>query len=156
MRDYPSSLQFVPDWFVARGPIDVWYDGNYWYHDDELIICMKVIKKERLRKERLRKNSCPLPGILILSWISVCQKMIRGSGSKRWLFLKLSDTKITASRYILTLPGLVRLNKMCDLFKNVIQKTCDKAVNINPYFLEIIPDRYKTQGACEKAVKKYP
>ena len=45
---------------------------------------------------------------------------------------------------------------MCDLFKNVIQKTCDKAVNINPYFSEIIPDHYKTQGACEKAVEKYP
>ena len=45
---------------------------------------------------------------------------------------------------------------MCNLFKNVIQRKCDKAVDIGPYFLKIIPDCYKTQEMCEKAVEKDP
>ena len=70
--------------------------------------------------------------------------------------LKLSDTKITATGHILTSHGPGRLNKMCDLFKNVIQKTCDRVVNISPYFLEIIPDRHKTQEMCNEAVRNNP
>ena len=42
---------------------------------------------------------------------------------------------------------------MCSLFKNVIQRTCDKPVNIGPYFLKIIPDCYKTQEMCEKQLR---
>ena len=42
---------------------------------------------------------------------------------------------------------------MCNLFKNVIQKTCDKEVHIGPYFLKIIPDCHKAQGICIRAVK---
>ena len=37
VKDYLSSLQFVPDWFFAQQQIDVWYDDDYWYDDDEMI-----------------------------------------------------------------------------------------------------------------------
>ena len=43
---------------------------------------------------------------------------------------------------------------MSDLFKNIIRKTCDKAVNINPYFLKIIPDDLKTKEMCNEAIEK--
>ena len=40
-------------------------------------------KKGKAQKGKIKEELLPLPGILTLSWISVCQKMIRGSGSKR-------------------------------------------------------------------------
>ena len=46
----------------------------------------------------------------------------------------------------MTPPGLGRLSKMYNLFKNV-------SLHISLYFLKIIPDRYKTQQICEKAVE---
>ena len=30
-------LGHIPEWFVTQQQIDVWYDGEYWYYDDELI-----------------------------------------------------------------------------------------------------------------------
>ena len=31
MKKSPSSLQFVPDWFVTQGQVKIWHDdGDYW------------------------------------------------------------------------------------------------------------------------------
>ena len=63
----PSSLQFVPDWFVTQQQLNVWFDDDYWYHNDDIIEWYDGYKKkERLKKQRLRKNSCLLLGFLIV------------------------------------------------------------------------------------------
>ena len=37
VRDYLFPLQFVPDWFVTQQQIDIWYDDEYVYSDNEMI-----------------------------------------------------------------------------------------------------------------------
>ena len=86
------------------------------------------------------------------------------------MFLKLSDTKITASWYILTSPGL-KPNKMSALvisYESVTrwireipehfktQKMCNEIVALFPYTLWCVSDHFKTQDMCEKAVHNNP
>ena len=59
VKDDPSSLQFVPDWFVARGPIYVWYDDEYWYHDDDLIEWHEGYKKRNAQKAKIKEELLP-------------------------------------------------------------------------------------------------
>ena len=33
----PYKLKDVPDWFVTQQQIDIWYDDDYFCHDDEII-----------------------------------------------------------------------------------------------------------------------
>ena len=40
--------------------------------------------------------------------------------------------------------------------KSYDQKTCNKAVNIYPSAIQFVPDRYKTQKMCVKAVDTCP
>ena len=37
VRYYLLSLQFVPDWLVTQQQIDLWYDKDYVYNDNEMI-----------------------------------------------------------------------------------------------------------------------
>ena len=37
VKDYLFSLQFVPDWFVTQQQIDIWYDHDYVYNDNDMI-----------------------------------------------------------------------------------------------------------------------
>ena len=37
MKYYPFSLQFFPDWSVTQQQIDIWYDDDYVYSDNEMI-----------------------------------------------------------------------------------------------------------------------
>ena len=37
VRYYLFSFQFVPDWLVTQQQIDVCYDGDYVYNDNEMI-----------------------------------------------------------------------------------------------------------------------
>ena len=37
MKYYLYSLQFVPDWSVTQQQIDIWYDDDYVYNDNEMI-----------------------------------------------------------------------------------------------------------------------
>ena len=61
-------------------------------------------------------------------------------------------------RWILPSPGPGKFNKMSDLFKiafwYIIRRVC-KTV-ISPYMLQDVPDQYKTQVICTKAVSIYP
>ena len=59
-KDDPSSLQFVPDWFVARGPTNVWYDNNYLYYNDELIEWYEGYKKQKTQKAKIKKEHLPI------------------------------------------------------------------------------------------------
>ena len=35
MRDNPSLLRYVPDWFVTREGLAMWYDGSEYCDDDD-------------------------------------------------------------------------------------------------------------------------
>ena len=37
VRYYLFSFQFVPDWFAAQQQIDLWYDKNFVYNNNEMI-----------------------------------------------------------------------------------------------------------------------
>ena len=52
VRYYLFSLQAVPDWFVTQQQIDVWYDDDYVYNDNE----MMVIRLGRPKNQRLRRS----------------------------------------------------------------------------------------------------
>ena len=47
VEDDLSSLQYVPDWFVTQQLLDVWFDDDYWYHDDEIIEWYEGYKKRK-------------------------------------------------------------------------------------------------------------
>ena len=46
-RDYLFSLQFVPEWFVTQQQIDMWYDDDYAYNDNEMIKRYNGYKKRK-------------------------------------------------------------------------------------------------------------
>ena len=60
LKDDPSSLQFVPDWFVTQQQLNVWYDDDYWYHDDGLIEWYEGYKKRKAQKEKIKEELLPI------------------------------------------------------------------------------------------------
>ena len=60
VRDDPSSLQFVPDWFVTQEQLDIWDDDNYWYHDDDTIERYKDYKKRKAQKAKIKGELLPI------------------------------------------------------------------------------------------------
>ena len=63
VRDYLFSLQFVPDWFVTQQQIDIWYDNDYVFNNDNAIIeCYKGYQKQRTQKAQIEKE------LLLIAW----------------------------------------------------------------------------------------
>ena len=61
VKDDPSSLRFVPDWYVKQQQqIDVWYDDNYLYHDDEMIEWYEGYKKREAEKASIKEELLPI------------------------------------------------------------------------------------------------
>ena len=60
MKDDPYSLQFVPDQFVTQQQLDIWYDDEYWYHDDEIIEWYKSYKKRKAQKAKIKEDLLPI------------------------------------------------------------------------------------------------
>ena len=58
----PSSQRFVPDWFVTQQQIDVWYDDDYWHHDDEIIGQYNGYQKRKAQKARIKEE------LLLVAW----------------------------------------------------------------------------------------
>ena len=56
VKDDPSSLQFVPDWFVTQQQTDVWYDDDYWYHDNEIIYWYHGYQKRKAQKAKIKEE----------------------------------------------------------------------------------------------------
>ena len=70
VKDDPFSLRFVPGWFVKQQQIDVWYDDDYWYHDDELIKWYESYKKRKAQKAKIKEELLPIawhPN-LVMDW----------------------------------------------------------------------------------------
>ena len=60
ITDYPSSLQFIPDWFVTQEQLDIWFDDDYWYHDDEIIKWYDGYKKRKAEKAKIKEELLPI------------------------------------------------------------------------------------------------
>ena len=59
VKDDPSSLQFAPDWFVTQQQIAVWYDDDYWYHDNEVIEWYNGYQKRKAQKAKIKEELLP-------------------------------------------------------------------------------------------------
>ena len=60
VKDYPFSLQLVPDWFLTRQQIDIWYDGDYVYNDNEMIKWYDGYKKRKTQKASIKEELLPI------------------------------------------------------------------------------------------------
>ena len=60
VRDDSSTLQFVSDWFVTQQQMDVWYDDDYCFHDDEIIEWYKGYKKRMAQKVKIKEELLPV------------------------------------------------------------------------------------------------
>ena len=56
VKDDPSSLQFVPDSFVSQQQLDVWYDDDYWYHEDDITEWYEGYKKQKAEKAKIKEG----------------------------------------------------------------------------------------------------
>ena len=45
VRDDPSSLQYIPDWFVTQQQLKLWHDDYDYCNDDKLIEWYNGYKK---------------------------------------------------------------------------------------------------------------
>ena len=64
-----SSLQFVPDWFVTREGLHMWYDdyyyddGDHWDNDDDedkFFNWYEGYKKHKVQKASIKKELMPI------------------------------------------------------------------------------------------------
>ena len=80
VRDDPSSLQYVPDWFVTREQIDRWYDDDYVYNDNEMIKWYEGHQKRRAQKASIKEE------LLLIAWESnnVVDWCMSGDEKRRW------------------------------------------------------------------------
>ena len=46
--------------FVAQQQIDVWYDDDYWYHDDEITEWYEGYKKREAHKVSIKEELLPI------------------------------------------------------------------------------------------------
>ena len=63
-------MQFVSDWFVSQQQLDVWYDDDYWYHDDEVIEWYDEYRKRKAQKTKIKEELMPIAWYLdrVMDW----------------------------------------------------------------------------------------
>ena len=60
VRADSSTLQFIPDQFVTQQQMDVWYDDDCSYHDDEIIEWYEGYKKRMAHKSSIKEELMPI------------------------------------------------------------------------------------------------
>ena len=60
VKDQLFSLRFVPGWFVTQQQIDVWYDDDYIYNDNEMIEWYECYKKRKTQKASVKEELLPI------------------------------------------------------------------------------------------------
>ena len=86
IKDDPSSLQFVPDWFVSQQQLDVWYGDDYWYNNDDITECYEGYKKQKAQKAKIKEEFLPIAWhpSTYLDW---CVPEDEKKRHKKWVFL---------------------------------------------------------------------
>ena len=146
-------LGCVPDWFVTQQQIKIWRDDNECCDDDELTYWVVWWLSKTQGRESKNKGR------------TFTHRLASQSCDGLMYERRLSDTKITASGYILTSPGLkiwinmgvyklmtCWINEVPDFLKT--QEICNMTVFNYLYLLEHIPDHFKTQEMCNEAVRR--
>ena len=59
-------------------------------------------------------------------------------------------------RPLLEIHLLLPMSGLFFIPDHLAQEMCNKEVDIEPCFLQLVPDRLKTQGMCDKAVHNKP
>ena len=60
VRYYLFSFQFVPDWFAAQQQIDLWYDKNCVYNDNEMIKWYDSYKARKSQQAEIKEELLPI------------------------------------------------------------------------------------------------
>ena len=61
MRDDPYSLQYVPDWFLTRKGVYVWYDDTYYFDDkDNFFKWYDGYQKRKNQKASIKEELMPI------------------------------------------------------------------------------------------------
>ena len=60
VREDPSSLEYVPDWFVTQGKLKEWHDDEECCNDDELIRWYDGCKKCKAKKAQIKEELIPV------------------------------------------------------------------------------------------------
>ena len=68
VMDDPSSLHFVPDWFVTQQQLKIWHDDNVYCNDDGLIEWYKGYKYCKAQKALMNKRLMPIAWHLLRWW----------------------------------------------------------------------------------------
>ena len=71
VRDGPYSLQYVPDWFVTREGVDMWYDDSEYCDDDDEDNFFKWYddyKKRKAQKASIKEELMPIAWHLSRWW----------------------------------------------------------------------------------------
>ena len=86
VEDDPSSLQFVPDRFVTQQQLDIWFDDDYWYHDDEIIEWYKGYKNRKAQKSSIKEELLPIAWHLdrVMDWCMSGCVCVCGGGGGGW------------------------------------------------------------------------
>ena len=56
-------MQFVPDWFVTQGQIDLWHNDDYWNNDDDedkLFEWYDGYEKPKAQKTSIKEKLLPI------------------------------------------------------------------------------------------------
>ena len=60
VKDNPSFLQFVSDWFVTQQQLKIWHDDDYYNDGYELIDWYKDCQKRKSQKAQIKKELMPI------------------------------------------------------------------------------------------------
>ena len=60
VRYYIFSFQFVPDWFAAQQQIDLWYDKNFVYNNNEMIKWYDSYKARKSQQAEIKEELLPI------------------------------------------------------------------------------------------------
>ena len=56
----PSSLEYVPDWFVTQQQIELWDDDDEYYDDDKIIEWLEGHQKRKAQKAKTKEELKPI------------------------------------------------------------------------------------------------
>ena len=62
MREDPSSLEYVPDWFVTQGQAKIWDDVDDYATIMNLLSGTMVIRKRKAQKAQIKEE------FLLIAW----------------------------------------------------------------------------------------
>ena len=56
MREEPSCLQYIPDWFVTEQQIELWDDVDDYCNDDQIIEWYQGYKERKAQKAKIEEE----------------------------------------------------------------------------------------------------